>query len=289
METRWMYRTSENFHELRELSKDTCVIPMGCVEKHGLHLPLGTDIIAASHIAYEASKLETFCVFPDFTFGNVLDNSPSAPAGTITMRLETFIMLLEDLCEQISRHGYKKILIYNGHGGNSGWLSAFLDRLHYRKRDYVVGVNHGDLPAPHDIAEKVLKEGSGVFPELTKEDEELLIRYHEEGMVVGHACMSETAFMMGITPENVHLDKLGKEDGKNRHTVDYLRDVGITLGNYGWMLNYPNAYCGGDPIGCNERIGKVTLRICAERLAQSVKVLKEDEMLLKQQEEEWSK
>ena len=51
METRWMYHTSGSFAELREASKGTCLIPMGCVEKHGLHMALGTDIMAASRNA----------------------------------------------------------------------------------------------------------------------------------------------------------------------------------------------------------------------------------------------
>ena len=64
METRWLYKTSSNFAALREESKNVCVIPMGCVEKHGLHLPLGTDILHASHIAYLASQVEPVCIFP---------------------------------------------------------------------------------------------------------------------------------------------------------------------------------------------------------------------------------
>ena len=81
METRWLYRTAEDFDELRKASNDTCVIPMGCVEKHGLHLPLGIDILHSSHIAHMASQLETCCVFPDFTFGDVKSNAPIEPNG----------------------------------------------------------------------------------------------------------------------------------------------------------------------------------------------------------------
>ena len=51
METRWMYKTSYNFAALREESQNVCVIPMGCIEKHGLHMPVGCDIITASSIA----------------------------------------------------------------------------------------------------------------------------------------------------------------------------------------------------------------------------------------------
>ena len=113
METRWLYVTSENFPTLREASKDTCIIPMGCVEKHGLHLPLGTDIIHSSHIAYLASQLETVTVFPDFVFGDYPVNSPNVPAGTITLSLDLEMALLEQLCEQIARNGHKKILVLN--------------------------------------------------------------------------------------------------------------------------------------------------------------------------------
>lgn len=97
METRWLYTTSESFHALREASMDTCVIPMGCVEKHGLHLPLGTDVLEASHIAYMASQLETVTVFPDFTFGDVPCNSPTMPAGSISLPVELEMALLEEL------------------------------------------------------------------------------------------------------------------------------------------------------------------------------------------------
>ena len=101
METRWLYKTSSNFAELREESKNVCVIPMGCVEKHGLHLALGTDILMASHVAFAASQLETFCVFPDFTFGDLPCNAPieanggSMSEGNITIPVEMELQLLE--------------------------------------------------------------------------------------------------------------------------------------------------------------------------------------------------
>ena len=97
METRWLYTTSENFTALRDASADTCIIPMGCVEKHGLHLPLGTDMLQASYIAYQASQLETVCVFPDFAFGDVPENYPGFFPGSIMLPLETEMLLLEQL------------------------------------------------------------------------------------------------------------------------------------------------------------------------------------------------
>ncbi len=286
METRWLYHTSETFPTLVDEAKGVCVIPMGCVEKHGLHLPLGTDCFEAEKTAYLASQLETACVFPTFVFGDYAVAAPVAPAGntppgTITLPVETEMLLLEQLCEQISRNGMKKILIVNGHGGNVVWLSTFLRKMYNKKHDFVVGVIFVDLPAPHKMAELLLERGSGAIPELTVEDEEIILRHHAENMRLGHGCFGETAYMMGMAPELVHLERLGIESGLSTHAADYLKEAGIQIADYGWSQNYPNNYQGHDPIDCNERIGRAALRMEAERIANAFRVFKEDENVLK--------
>lgn len=280
METRWTHTTSEDFSKLREASERTCIIPMGCIEKHGLHLPLGTDIMQASHIAYMASQLETVCVFPDFTFGDVAGLSLKNPDGTVTLPLETIMLLLEQLCDSISKNGFNKILVYNCHGGNVSWLKAFSRNLANKNTDYIFATAMIKLQAPHMMADIILKNGSGSIPEVTKEDEDLLIKYHNENMELGHACMSETAYIMGVAPETVKLERLGIESGKNRGLTSYLTEAGIEFRNCGWDIDYPDAFCGDDPVGCNERIGKAALRLEAERLAHAIKVYKEDELLI---------
>jgi creatinine amidohydrolase len=257
-----------------------CVIPAGCVEKHGLHLPLGQDILQASAIAYEASKLETVAVFPDFTFGDVSGQSPNTPAGTLNIPLPLRNELLLVLCEQASRWGFHKILLYNGHGGNGPWLSQFKRKMANEKRDFVVASYMISLPAPHKMAEMIIAEGRGAIPELTAEDEELLLKYHEQNMFIGHACMGETAHMMGISPESVHLDRLGIESGLSNHKTDYLSKAKIQIPR-GWDINYANNFSGDDPVGCNERIGRASVRIEAERFAAALKLYKEDQNITK--------
>lgn len=285
METRWLYTTSENFPALCEATGKTCVIPMGCVEKHGLHLPVGTDIIEGSRLAYMASQIEPVCVFPDFIFGDVPGKVPySLPYGSIALPLETEMLLLEQLCGQIRDNGFEKILVLNAHGGNCSWLAAFSRNLCNKDHDYVFATVYAKLPAPHTMAEILEKNGPGSIPELTPEDEALILKYHAEGMIIGHGCMGETAYIMGIAPESVRLDRLGIESGQDQHVVDHLRKAGIQYESDGWNLNFPNAYGGDDPVGCNERIGKAALRIEAERLAHAFKVFKEDTVL-----PEWQK
>lgn len=281
METRWMYTTSENFDALRKASSETCLIPMGCVEKHGLHLPLGTDVLHTSKIAHMASQLETVTVFPDFVFGDVpgiaLDMKRIGD-GTINLPMETQLLLLEQLCASIERNGFKKILIYNGHGGNGPLLDFYARNLDNKPYKYTFAHVFMHLPAPHGMAEILIEKGRGSIPELTTEDEDLILKYHEMGMKGGHACMGETAFMMGTAPETVHLERLGIESGQRVECVKHLRDAGIIIKDHGWIMMYPNNFSGDDPIGCNERIGQAALRIEAERLANAIKVFKEDDV-----------
>lgn len=279
METRWLYRTSGDFCELREAAKGVCVIPMGCVEKHGLHDPLGLDILKISHLVYEASKLETVCVFPDFTFGDL--PGLYLPDGTVSIPLETQMLLLEQLCDSIARNGFHKILIADGHGGNKFWLSAFLRNIKNKHHDFELAVTRTPLGAPSSLAEILLEKGPGSVPELTPEDEAIVLKYHELKPLDGHAGWKETSYMMGICPESVHLDRLGVESGLNTHVADYLKENGISVVSDGWGYNYPNSYSGEDPVECNERIGRAAVRVGAEVLAKRFKVFKDDENLWK--------
>ncbi|MBO5270284.1 MAG: creatininase family protein, partial [Clostridia bacterium] len=199
----------------------------------------------------------------------------------ITLSVETEMLLLDELCEQISRNGFKKILLLNGHGGNNPWLDTFLRKLANKKHDFVCGKIMVKLQAPHPMAEILIEKGPGSIPELTPEDEKLILDYHEMGMKVGHACMGETAWIMGFAPEAVHLERLGIESGLSTHVTDYLKEAGIRIMDDGWGYNYPNAFSGHDPVGCNERIGKAAVRLQSERLARAIKVLKDDTNLLR--------
>lgn len=288
MDTRWLYVTAEEFPELRKLAKGTCVIPIGCVEKHSLHLPVGQDIIQASHIAYEASKIEPVCVFPDFAFGDI-NGGTNPDDGYVEMPLELRNQMLEHFCDQISRCGYKKIILFNAHGGNSAWLSSFLRKIEDKKHDYVVVVVYVNLQAPHMMAEKLLKDGRGSIPELTTEDEDLILKYHEEKMQLGHGGFGETSYMMGIAPEAVRMDRIGIEYGLSLNKTSKFSEAGIQLRDHGWFVNYPNAFAGHAPYGCNERIGKAAVRLEAERVANAFKVMKEDEDLLRWNSEAMAK
>ena len=75
-------------------------------------------------------------VFPDFTFGDV--QGLYDKKGSIVLTVELEQELMKQLCAEIARNGFKKILLFNSHGGNKFWLFNFLRSTKHDKKDYAV-------------------------------------------------------------------------------------------------------------------------------------------------------
>jgi creatinine amidohydrolase len=234
-----------------------------------------------------ASQLETVCVFPDFTFGDLGENAPTTPEGSISLSLELQMQLLEELCVQIAKSGFKKIMIYNGHGGNVSWLSAFLRKIEHKSHDYILVNVNIKCGIMERMAKELLQAGSGVFEELTTEDEELILRCGARKLKDGHSGYSETAYMLGLEPECVQMECLGKVSGKSKNLTGIYKGAGIQIRDFGWEINFPDWIDSDDPMGCNERIGKVAVKLEAERLANAIRIIKEDKNLIKWHNEMW--
>src|SRR4026207_146714 len=106
---------------------DRAVLPLGCTEQHA-YLSLSTDSILAEHLAVEAAESLGVPVFPVLAYG--ITPYFRAFPGTITLRVETYMSILRDILDTIAEQGFKRILIVNGHGGNTpaqgltgGWMA----------------------------------------------------------------------------------------------------------------------------------------------------------------------
>ena len=95
---------------------DRCVLPLGCVEQHA-YLSLATDAILAEKVAIDAAEPLGIPVFPVLAYG--MTPSLAAYPGTISVRISTYVALIEDLLEGFYRSGFRRIVLVNGHGGNS--------------------------------------------------------------------------------------------------------------------------------------------------------------------------
>jgi creatinine amidohydrolase len=92
------------------------VLPLGCTEQHA-YLSLSTDSILAERLAVEAAEPLGVPVFPVLAYG--ITPYFRAFPGTITLRVETYMPVLHDILDAMADHGFKRILIVNGHGGNA--------------------------------------------------------------------------------------------------------------------------------------------------------------------------
>src|SRR5437879_16087 len=95
---------------------DRCVLPLGSTEQHA-YLSLSVDSILAERLATEVAELAGVPVFPVLAYG--ITPYFRAFPGTITLRVETYMSILRDILDAMAEQGFKRILIVNGHGGNT--------------------------------------------------------------------------------------------------------------------------------------------------------------------------
>lgn len=177
--------------QMKAASRDTVVVlPTASTEQHGPHLPFGTDSYIAEGIA---ARLDEACggkllILPVLRLG--CSEHHMAFPGTLTLRHETFAACVEETIGSVVRHGFRRILVLNSHGGNQA----------------IEGVVAEKAPAAWPGAEivfvswwraaaaplKALVEGA--FPS------------------VGHACEFETSVMRVLHPDLVDMTR-AQDDG----------------------------------------------------------------------------
>ncbi|MEO8386452.1 MAG: creatininase family protein [Betaproteobacteria bacterium] len=106
-----------NWMQIEEYLKhdDRAVLPLGCTEQHA-YLSLSVDSILSEHVGLAAAEPLGIPVFPVVPYGPTA--SFMAYPGTVSLQLDTYLALVRDVLESMVTHGFKRILIVNGHGGN---------------------------------------------------------------------------------------------------------------------------------------------------------------------------
>lgn len=105
---------------------EVAVLPTGSVEQHGPALPLGTDLFAAAGVATRVDRADAI-VLPGVPVG-VSDHHRQFH-GTLSTTEETFADYVADIVESVAAHGVRKVVVVNGHGGNTNALRRAARRL----------------------------------------------------------------------------------------------------------------------------------------------------------------
>jgi creatinine amidohydrolase len=248
-----MELTSERFPEAVKQSGGLCLLPFGVIERHGPHLPLGTDQYDADAVSKAAAEVEPAVVFPSYFFGKIY--TAQHYAGTIALSRKLLIPLLEAVCDEIARNGFRKILIVNGHGGNRDPIAYFLRTLLDEPRDYVVyGVEHWELEG----------EAAEQWEQMRDTD------------FGGHADEMETSLMLHVRPDLVHMEDLsdpqdGVETGRTKHLAGIRHPLA-------WYAEHPTHYA-GDAHTANAEKGKFLFDAMVEKLVRQMRAVKADEVV----------
>lgn len=180
----WQRHTREELANL-PLADTVAVVPIGSLEQHGLHLPVDTDTRTATFVAEHAAiraGVPTL-VLPAIPYG--LSIHHMAHGGTVTLRVQTVLALLEDVCRSVCDQGIDRMLILSGHGGNRGAIGAAAQELSFRLGRQIEACCWFDLIEDQIDA---IMEGP----------------IHD----VGHSGEAETSAMLYLAPEEVRTDRL---------------------------------------------------------------------------------
>ncbi len=253
----WEELTAADFREGIHRSQGTRLLPFGILEKHGPHLPLGTDLLDVRYAALHAAEQEYAIVLPDYYFGQIAEARHEP--GTMAYSRNLQLALLQETTDEMARNGCKKIIIVNGHGGNESLLPYFAQTQLDKPRDYVVYIF--DKRSPE----------SGGPPKKSSIDM--------------HAGESETSKMMIARPDTVHQDRAGQESGADQHRLNLPEDVYTGIW---WYARFPNHYS-GDGSAATVELGKFQMDWWIGAIVKTIRAVKADDVSLNLQNEFYGK
>ena len=260
---RWEELTGDEFPKAVERCQGVCLVALSVLERHGHHLPLGTDMYIGRAWLERAAALEPAILFPDHIYTQISE-ARHLP-GTVSLDGEVVFALLDNVCREIARNGLKKVVLVSSHGGNRQLVSYFAGRQREQRRDYVVYV-----------LQPFMQPGSPLGAARVE------VPWDRE--IDGHAGPGETSMILAVRPDLVHMDRVPADDEyKARGRLQALREVGVETGMW-WYADHPTHYA-GDARPAVAEAGNRLLDSRAEAIARAIRAIKADTESTRLQEE----
>lgn len=185
------YRYAEmSWPECKEAAASgrVAVLPVATYEDHGYHLPIDTDVVLCTSICERAvARIPDEAVLIPSVDHGYSPHHMDFP-GTITIRWDTFINYVRDVCVSLAHHGFQRILIVNGHGSNTSPLdlAARLTIVETEGKVLCASVNHWGLRAAKEAGKALRSSDFGG---------------------TSHAGEYETALYLALRPDLVEMEK----------------------------------------------------------------------------------
>ena len=245
----WEKLTSEEF-KAAVIETGVCIVAFGVVERHGNHLPLGTDYLNGHRLATLAAEKEKAVVFPPFYFGQIYE--ARCFPGTITIKPTLLIELIQGVFDEIGRNGFKKIIILNAHGGNDGLLKFIVQAQLWEEKPYVL-----------------------YWYQPTCLERTTFYREVCETELHGHACECETSISLYNHGELVKGERIPED---TYYPKKLLSHIPKNFSALTWYSNYPEHYVGNANYATYEK-GETLVQKEAELLARFIVDVKNDQVL----------
>jgi creatinine amidohydrolase len=211
------------------------IFPVGSIEEHGNHLPLGTDNIQPEYIAVEVAKKTGCLIAPPFRYG--ICNSTRNYPGTLTVQFSTLYRVAFDVLSELVRSNFCRIIVMSGHAGSSHMVALKM------------------------AAQEIVTKNAGKVRVMVLSDfdfaEELTEEYAKSGD--GHAGTIETSRIMAIKPELIKCK--GAADKWRIPRFEVITHPEILMGN---GVN-------GDPTAASAEKGKKINAYVVKKVAELVK------------------
>jgi len=224
------------------------VLPLAAIEQHGPHLPVCTDLLICETVAQRAVEAtvgrSSAVVTPALCFGNSHHHYPFP--GVLSLTSHTYIAAVTEVLESLVRSGFRKLVLFNGHGGNT-------DANGVVALDMVNRLGHPVSVATAsywDISREALTEGGMVA----------------DALLPGHAGYFETSMVMAIRPDLVDRDalvQLGDTFEPPGRIFEHLS--GATVQTHGVWAAGPGV--SDNPVTAGAEIGRACLEIMVEQVA----------------------
>ncbi|HEY1413233.1 MAG TPA: creatininase family protein [Rhodopila sp.] len=184
------------------------ILPVASLEQHGPHLPVEVDSILGETVAARTAERmlasgQSALVLPVMWTG--LSEHHMSFGGTVTLDNATFTALVEGVVRSVLRHGFRRIVLLNAHGGNENALRTIVDDLTPKLGVPIVQFTYW-YAAAVAIA-KILETQGGLQ----------------------HACEAETAMMMAVRPDLVAHDRIPLAKSNTTPDVSDLVGGGVYL------------------------------------------------------------
>jgi creatinine amidohydrolase len=223
------------------------VLPLGALEQHGPHLPVEVDSMLGETVALRTARLVAdagtpIVVLPMFWPG--VSEHHMSFGGTITLDIPTYAAVVEQMCRSVQRHGFKRVVLLNAHGGNENPLRAIVDDLAPKLGLVIVQFTYWYAAAA---------EIAGIL---------------EKQTALLHACEAETAMMMASRPELVATDRIPLA---HANTTPDVSDI-VGGGVYRWRTIASRSGSGviGHPEAASAEKGERLYAAISEALAKKL-------------------